>query len=101
VNRDYCTFWANFPVMEPPWIRRGGAGVKIKDCLENGAGPCRNEELIEELLAMCGQAGIFLDALEDVGGWDWVDVNEPALAARWRDLRVSILTAIAAAEEGA
>ena len=51
MNRDYCTFWANFPLLEPPWIRRGGAGVKIKDCLENGAGICRNEELIEGLLA--------------------------------------------------
>ena len=27
--------------------------MKIKDCLENGAGICRNEELIEELLAAC------------------------------------------------
>jgi len=53
VNRDYYTYWANFPLLEPPWTCRGGAGVKIKDCLENGAGICRNEALIEDLLAAC------------------------------------------------
>ena len=49
--------------------------MKIKDCLENGAGICRNEALIEELLA----------ALKGV---EWVDEagdysDEPLPVCPW------------------
>ena len=42
MNRDYCTFWANFPVMEPPWIRRGGVGVS-----KHTEGPWTRKEIDE------------------------------------------------------
>ena len=42
MNRDHCTFWANFPVMEPPWIRRGGVGVS-----KHTEGPWTRKEIDE------------------------------------------------------
>jgi len=37
--------------------------MKIKDCTQNGAGTCRNEELIEELLEACrAWINIFADS---------------------------------------
>ena len=39
MTRDYYTFWANFPLLEPPWIRRGGEGVS-----KHTPGPWRIDE---------------------------------------------------------